>query len=228
MNWQRFWDQYAQQEDEQVQVGRVSPHTQVGEANLQEIVQYILRHLDLQPSHRLLDVCCGNGLLTQPLAAHCRQTLGVDVSEGQIQRAQALADPPRLSFVQGNATDLQSVVEPAFDRINLYFSFQYLDRFELGKVAIQEMLVLLKPGGKLLIGDVPVYQHLGRFYPTPIKRLKYHLRRMLGREQMGKFWKEKEMQAICEALGVELTVLEQPAHFLYAHYRKDFLIHKPE
>ena len=227
MNWQRFWDQYAQQEDEQVQVGRVSRRIEVGEANLQEIAQYIVQHLDVQPTHRLLDVCCGNGLLTQLLAAHCKQTVGVDVSEGQIQRAQTLTNPPSLIFAQGNASELRSVVEPAFDRINLYFSFQYLDRFELGKAAIQEMLGLLKPGGRLLIGDVPVYQYLDRFYPTLVKRLTYHLRRMLGREQMGKFWKEQEMQAICDAFGVELTVMEQPSHFLYAHYRKDFLIHKP-
>ena len=77
------------------------------------------------------------------------------------------------------------------------------------------MYHLLKPGGYILIGDVPDYEKLAQFYRTPWKRLSYHVKRVLGREAMGKFWKAGEIARICQELSATLVVHQQPKDFLY-------------
>ena len=48
-----------------------------------------------------------------------------------------------------------------------------------------------------------------------------------GKNVMGKFWDENELQLICENLQVVGQKINQPNTFAYAHYRMDYLITKP-
>lgn len=227
MNWQAFWDRQAKDHsDPHLQVSRHSRKMNVDEALLDRITEHIAEHLDLQPEDRLLDVCCGNGMLSSRLAERCREVVGVDLSEGLVQQAQTHFSRANLSYLQGDATQLKEVVEGPFDKINLYFSFQYLDSFAKGKQAITGMLGLLAPGGRIFIGDVPDARFLSVFYPTWTRRLKYHLNLMLGRSLMGKFWSEKEMQKIAQDLGLSINCLQQPKDLPYAHYRVDYVLER--
>jgi hypothetical protein len=119
-------------------------------------------------------------------------------------------------------------VKGAFPKVSLYFSFQYLDSFSKGQKAIREMLALLKPGGKILLGDVPDQQYLIRYYGGAFNSFRYyHVGNLLGRNDMGRFWSEKELQRICRESGVRCEWLAQPEWMPYAHYRSDCLISKP-
>ncbi|MEM7373475.1 MAG: class I SAM-dependent methyltransferase [Bacteroidota bacterium] len=225
MDWQAFWDRQAKDHtDPHLQVSRHSRKMSVDEALLDRIAEHIAKHLDLQPEDRLLDVCCGNGMLSSRLAVKCGEVVGVDLSEGLVQQAQSHFPRTNISYLQGDATRLGEVVNGPFDKINLYFSFQYLDSFSKGKQALTEMLGLLAPGGTIFIGDVPDMRYLSVFYPSWIQRMKYHLNLMLGRSLMGKFWSEKELGRIAKGLDVSVSCLEQAPDLPYAHYRVDYVV----
>ena len=150
--------------------------------------------------------------------------MGVDLSPRQIDLARSRNKSSHVEYLVGDATLLPEVVQGKFDKISLYFSFQYLERMKDGRDAIAGMLSLLKPGGRIVIGDVPDHRYLHKFYPSIPKRLRYYLRLLAGKSDMGKFWKEAEVIRICRQYGARCERREQPAFLPYSHYRCDYLI----
>ncbi|MEZ4772395.1 MAG: class I SAM-dependent methyltransferase [Bacteroidia bacterium] len=225
INWQTYWDKIARSsENPHAQVARLLGEKPLTEAQLHRIAAHIVVQLDLQPDHTLLDVCCGNGMLTRLLAEECTATLGVDISPEQIQLANTHFSSPTIRYQVADALALTSHVEGPFDRINLYFSFQYLDSYKKGRAAIMGMAALLKPGGKIFIGDVPDDAKIAVFFPSQMARFRYRISHFLGRHPMGKFWKEAEFQKICREVGLNCEKRTQPGDLPYAAYRVDYVI----
>ncbi|GAB4427577.1 MAG: hypothetical protein OHK0039_45960 [Bacteroidia bacterium] len=227
MNWQQFWDSLAALQDPHAQVGRTGGQGSIDQATLACIADYIVATLDIGPGDTVLDLCCGNGLLTRELARSCAQMIGVDLSPAQIAIARQRHSAANIRYVVGDVTRLQDLGLPPADKINLYFSFQYLERPAHGGAALAGMASLLRPGGRMLLGDVPERSRLAVFYPSARQRLGYHLRLALGRSPMGRFWSEAEMQTIAGQQGLAVTKLMQPGDLPYAHYRCDYLLWLP-
>ncbi|MEL7530864.1 MAG: class I SAM-dependent methyltransferase [Bacteroidota bacterium] len=225
MDWKAHWDQAAEAQDPYQQVARVGGKGPLGEQTLAETAARIASVLQLKPSDHLLDVCCGNGLLTQKLLPHCGQITGVDLSAAQIKLAQK-NQQEKLQFLVADATNLEAQLSGPFDHIALYFSFQYLETEAQASACIEQMAKLLKPGGRILLGDVPEREKLGVFYPKQLDRWKYALKLRWGKSLMGRFWSLDEIEAMAIPLGLKVQRLEQPEHFPYAHYRADFLLEK--
>ncbi|WNJ16139.1 methyltransferase domain-containing protein [Pontibacter sp. G13] len=228
MDWKSFWNQVAESsQDPNSQVARIGGHGSNQSGMLDRIVEHISEGLDLQPSDRLMDVCCGNGALTSRLAKRCDHVVGVDLSNVQIDLANASASGPNISYAVGNAATLNSWESNSFDKISLYFSFQYLDRYALGFASIESMARLLKPGGCMFIGDVPDSTLIRAYYPKRSQVWKHRIKRALGKNDMGKFWSEGEIRRICRQLGLKYERLIEPQDLPYAHYRVDYRIFKP-
>ncbi len=87
--------------------------TQVnGELN-QQMVMRALELLDPQPDDRILDLFCGLGNFTLPLATRAGQVVGVEGSEEMVQRGGANARLNGLSNVSFHATDLYQPTDAA-------------------------------------------------------------------------------------------------------------------
>lgn len=222
MNWRQYWNELARTEsDPQRQVARTKNSRELGKADTDRLIHHLLGLLDLRPEHRLLDVCCGNGLLTKRLAAHCQEVTGVDLSDMMIEHAKHHFSAPNIDYHQGNVADIGELATGTYDRILLQFSFQYLNKSEAEK-ALRGMASLLAPGGKIILGDVPDSAKLHVFYPDWISRLRYHLARWRGTDRMGAFWSEATIRRM--ARGVTVRKLEQPAELPYADYRVDYVM----
>ncbi|RMG72728.1 MAG: class I SAM-dependent methyltransferase, partial [Bacteroidetes bacterium] len=175
MNWRQYWHERATEADPYRQVARTGGRVPIDAALMTRMNARLVELLDLQPEDRLLDLCCGNGMVTRALAAHCAETVGVDLAPGQIARAQAGPAQPGLRFQVGDVTRLGELGLAPFDKINLHFSFQYLERPAQGRAALRGMRDLLRPGGCILIGEVPDLARLAAFYPRRLDRWRYRL-----------------------------------------------------
>ncbi|MFD1645597.1 class I SAM-dependent methyltransferase [Haloarchaeobius litoreus] len=94
---------------------------------------------------RVLDVGCGTGRTSRPLAERGHDVVGIDVSDEMV--AQARARHPDLTFAVDDVTDLDFADE-TFDYV--LFSYYGLDSIypESGREqAMRELHRLLKPGG---------------------------------------------------------------------------------
>ncbi len=103
----------------------------------------------------VLDIGCGDGLLSSGIARRGGAVTGLDVDPMMIRSAQQRAQRERtqLGLVLGSAKDLP-FKEAGFDLVLAVTTLCFVRNAEQ---AVEEMARVLKPGGRLLIGE------LGRF-----------------------------------------------------------------
>ncbi|KJY19128.1 MULTISPECIES: class I SAM-dependent methyltransferase [Streptomyces] len=104
---------------------------------------------------RVLDLCCGPGLFTVPLARAGHEVTGVDLSAPLLERARTSSRDAGVDvrFVEA---DMLAFAEPeAFDAaVNMFTSFGYLDRHEDNVQVLRNLHTSLAPGGTLLVDVV--------------------------------------------------------------------------
>ena len=222
MNWKDFWNTKQADESPLAQVGRVVQGEAMGEEMLQKIALKIATQLQLQSHESLLDVCCGNGLLDTYLLKYAKHIHGVDLSEKLIANASSLASS-QLQFTVGNASNFG--LNQTFDKTLLYFSFQYIETLEDATAVMRNLLAHTKPGGRILIGDIPNQLEFFSYYNSLSKCLSWIKQELKNANEMGRFWHPKELLRICESLGVKAEIQAQEPWQPYAHYRFDLLVY---
>lgn len=120
----------------------------------------------LAPSSQVLDIGCGTGQLSLPLAGLGYQVTGVDISAAMIERAQAKVRPSQVAtFLVADATRLPFAAQN-FDVTVVSKLFQHVSAWQR---AIEEILRVTKPGGCVLhLMDHGAFRHT----------LRQHLERM--------------------------------------------------
>jgi SAM-dependent methyltransferase len=96
----------------------------------------------------VLDLGCGLGRLTRPLAARARAVQAIDVSGEMLARARELnADLDNVTWLHGSGRDLAPVADASVDAVVSHVVFQHIPdpRVTLGYV--REMGRVLRPGG---------------------------------------------------------------------------------
>ncbi len=143
---------------------RVLAH-QVDDAHSLEEARLVKRLMKLRKGAQVLDVPCGMGRLTIPLARMGLIMTGVDLIGPYIERARRRAKEQGLdvSFLQGDMrkTDFNSDFNAAF---NWFGSFGYFSEAE-NLVVLQRMYQAISPGGRILIDGLNKSQLLALFRP---------------------------------------------------------------
>jgi demethylmenaquinone methyltransferase/2-methoxy-6-polyprenyl-1,4-benzoquinol methylase len=101
--------------------------------------------IDPKPGERILDIACGTGTSTVPLAKAGATVVGVDFSPEMIAEAQR--KHPELEFRVADATELP-FGDDEFDAVTISFGLRNVQQ---PKVALAEMYRVLKPGGRLVV-----------------------------------------------------------------------------
>lgn len=124
----------------------------------------IISHLNLQPGMNVLDVGCGPGRLTIPLARSVGpngEVVALDVQAGMIQRAREYAhrsNVTNIRFLHAEA-DQGSLEQNRFDRALLV---TVLGEIPDRESALREIFQSLKPGGILSITEIIFDPHFQR------------------------------------------------------------------
>ncbi len=112
-----------------------------------DYVRSVFAREGVRPGARVLDVGCGGGLLSLPLAAGGWRVKGVDLSPSSLDAARArLAPGADAEFSVGDALDLREGPD-AYDAVLV---MDLLEHLEEPARAVAEAARALKPGGVLL------------------------------------------------------------------------------
>ena len=115
----------------------------VGNAALWRIAT--TKAVDPKPGERILDIACGTGTSTVPLARSGATVVGIDFSPQMI--AEAGKKHPKIEFREADATKLP-FGDDEFDAVTISFG---LRNVQDPKKALAEMYRVLKPGGRLVV-----------------------------------------------------------------------------
>jgi ubiquinone/menaquinone biosynthesis C-methylase UbiE len=132
-------------------------------ALLQEWASLVAEAARMQPGQSVLDVACGTGILARTVAERIGPNgtvVGVDPNEGMLAVARRKA--PTIEWRDGRAETLPFEAN-SFDAVVSQFGLMF---FQDRRVAIQEMIRVLRPGGRLVVAvwdsveNFPVYAEL--------------------------------------------------------------------
>ncbi|NLW56576.1 MAG: bifunctional demethylmenaquinone methyltransferase/2-methoxy-6-polyprenyl-1,4-benzoquinol methylase UbiE [Firmicutes bacterium] len=115
--------------------------------------KFMVDKAGLSPGQRVLDVCCGTGLITKDLAARVEplgKVVGLDLSPEMLAVAQKnLENFPHkhlIQLVQGNAMALP-FPEGTFDCVTIGYGLRNVTDL---RQTLRELFRVLKPGGKVV------------------------------------------------------------------------------
>jgi SAM-dependent methyltransferase len=132
---------------------------------------------------RVLDFGCGAGRLSQALAEHADEVIGLDVSAPMLATARSLdRSDGRASFVLSEDPDLRAFPDGSFDLVFTERVLQHLPRPVL-EGYLAEFVRVLRPGGLAYLHCTtrPLWTRRGmvwRFAPAPLVR--WAQQRVLG------------------------------------------------
>ena len=187
------------------------------------IVTAVKEGLLLKNSDTLLDLCCGNGALTNLLFNYCRGGVGVDFSDYLIQIAKSnFESKPNKLYELGDVIDFLRYTKESthFTKILCYGSFAYLEANRA-----KELLHLCMerfPGAEILyIGNLPDKDKLGDFFSEHSYSP--------GIEQepdspIGIWRTREEFRALAHQIGWHINFHTMPKNFYASEYRFDAIL----
>lgn len=120
------------------------------ERSAQAEVRFAIERLCLEPSHRILDLCCGNGRHSRAFwMSGFKQTVGVDYSWALLGQAKNRFQCSAL--IRGDMRELP-IPDHSLDAVVMFFtSFGYFATEVEDRRVIEELARVLKPQGAYLI-----------------------------------------------------------------------------
>ena len=106
MDWKSYWNQFPNQfakEEFLKQVGKTVQGHPISEAQVSTLISDFAQKLELVSDDLVLDLCCGNGLITSIIASKCKDILGVDFSAPLIEIAQEYHQGVNASYIMNGS-----------------------------------------------------------------------------------------------------------------------------
>ena len=198
------------------QVGKTFLGEPVPPSHLERIVDDLQAQLELDNDLRVLDLGCGNGLVTSRVAPRVRRIVGVDYAERLVHVARRHHGGPNVSYAHADVLSWSS--DERFDAAYLYEVVQHIAPADLPRLA-SVLSAHLVNGARALLCGVPDRERRWDYYDTPEKRSYAEAMDEAGTPHMGHWYTARELAAPFEAVGFRPTILPQDPSMHTAHYR---------
>lgn len=208
------------------QVGKTVGGSPITQEQFSRIVQQLTDALAVSVNDNILDLCCGNGLITRNLSERCASICGVDYSQPLIAIAQQHHQRDNICYLCASVLELPEMLQGAngsFSKVYMYEALQHFSETDIDAIlAVIERLST--PGARIFFGSVPDRQRIWKFYDTPGRRRDYEMRVAEGREAIGTWWRSEFLEDAARRHGMTCHFMEQHASLHTAHYRFDVLL----
>ncbi len=225
INWQKYWDshpQYVDEADYLRQVGKTVHGVPISDSQFEQIIAEISGRLELESDDRVLDLCCGNGLITHEISKRCREIIGVDFSLPLITIARKHHQPANVRYIHRSILALSPDIfedQQPFSKVYMYEALQHFRKREL--VPILKTISQLTDDAQVVLGSIPDRDRIWSFYNTVSLRRDFLWRRLRGREAIGTWWQRDFIEKIAGGTGYQCEFFNHDNTLHTSHYRFD-------
>lgn len=228
-HWAKYWDRAPRKvgkTEYRQQVGHTFKGKPYSDAQFLLMVSEICNHLNLKDDDVLLDVCCGNGLITTELSKKCKKTVGVDFSLPLLGVARRYHQPKNVSYQYLNVLNMDKMATAypgQFSKILMYGALQYFKKQDI-RTILQNLLRLSSENRIIFIGSIPDKARKWKFYNTPQKKILYLFYKSTGKDTIGTWWDKDWIKSTCKQLTLEYKFREQSIDRPVSHFRFDLTV----
>lgn|SRR5579875_962560 len=139
----RMWDRRVERWDHQAAT------------DLQPVIDAVLEIADVQRGAVAVDLGCGTGQLSLPMARAGADVLAVDLSSTMVERLQQKAEAAALESLRGVVCPMELLDLPAgsVDLVVSSYAFHHVRDRDKERLVVNAAR-WLRPGGKLVLGDM--------------------------------------------------------------------------
>jgi cyclopropane fatty-acyl-phospholipid synthase-like methyltransferase len=193
------------------------------------IIVDIENNLKLNHSDYLLDLCCGNGVITYEIGRKVYRIIGLDSSKLYIENAKAYKITSSIEYIEMDIINIDKISRigaQKFNKVLFYGSIAYFTKQEL-KIILGKLYNLTSDDVIVLIGSILDYSKRFKFYNTVSRKWHYLLYVIFNRDLgLGTWWRQSEILEISQENGFKCTFLQQNPSLSTAHYRFDCILTK--
>ncbi len=195
--------------------GKFRPLHQIGPVRLAYVRDRLVEHFGLSQRSlkpfdglRLLDIGCGGGLISEPLARLGAQVVGIDPSETNIQIARSHAQPQGLE-IDYRSTTAESLAA-AGEQFDAVVCLEVVEHVPDVAAFVATIGALVRPGGIMVLSTI---NRTLKAYALAIVGAEYVLRWLpAGTHQWDRFVTPAELERHLQAAGMAAG---KPAGMVY-------------
>src|SRR5580692_3831206 len=118
-----------------------------------------------------IDLACGPGTYTRPLAARVRQAIGADLTPAMVEKARAEAARDGIANIEFVCADIYALpfADGAAGIVSCGYAFHHMTDV-VG--ALAEMVRVLQPGGRMAVTDIIVREGCDTSIQNAIERVR--------------------------------------------------------
>jgi SAM-dependent methyltransferase len=192
------------------------------------VIRDIVDRLQLGKNDNLVDVGCGNGNVLKNLEPYAGSLTGVDLLENFLKVAKTVL--PSVNLITASSSRIP-LTDSCFSKVLCYGVFVHFSSEKSAFETIRELCRICRPGGRVLIGDIPV-RALRRKVIKLSWEIPYRLRVLLGRHPgpsifnplRWRFYDIKKLAEYARSLGHECEIHPLPSVLWVASHREHLLI----
>lgn len=224
--WMEYFDRSAIQNSNAMckQVGKTVNGVEINDLQLDYITHSLHGNLALCKDDNLMDLCCGNGIITLRIAALVNKVIGIDFSKGLIESAQKNHFSENITYLHHDVLQLQGTFFRQATKYCMNEALQHLSPQMLD--ALLSNMHSLEKGTPFFIGGIPDKDQLRTYYDTDEKWQFYQQSEAVNRPHIGHWWDHKILKAIAGKNGFSFQYLSQNPKLYTAYYRFDCLLEK--
>ncbi len=212
VNIERYYDGRAgEYGDEKLleQVGHTENGRAISDSELSILLAELRAFLDLKEEDRLLDLGCGNGVISEKLSHHCFELYGVDMSERMIETAINLNKGDKCKFFKSDILKLNTdeFNQVNFTKVLMFGVLQHLKHTDISAL-FNQLLPICTNQARFLIGFIPNIDKKNEYYNSVYKKVKYQYYKLMGRDLMGTWWSKSEIKEQLRMLGLDCTFID--------------------
>ncbi len=183
--WEKQWDMLYKtaideekdwtriDEDPTLKVIRWTDNVVDAETEMKEWLEPVVERMTNMRPGRVLEIGCGTGMLLFPLVKKGAHYVGTDYSEIVLthlrQRLSGTSiDPEKVELLHRPADNFDGFEEQSFDLIIIHSVVQYFPNMDYLKRVIEGAVKLVKPGGRIYVGDVQNFALLETYHADSI------------------------------------------------------------